>query len=140
MLEQPPERSSLAVEAEAAALAQASMQFRPNGCVRVIVWCIPTILFYVTLVTIGVLLDAVGLAAKGALFGSMVLLVILSTNFGLGYFDALFCESVMVVSPDQRRKKILFHAARFTFWQFFFIPAITICMFMAMAAVGALLS
>lgn len=136
MLEQPPERSPLEVEAEAAALAQASPQRRPHGCFRVLVWCMPTFLFYACFIGVTFLTYNFYRQGSQTLGGVVFLALAIGLTYGVGCFDAIFSQSTVVAQSDQRRKLILVHAARFTAWQILLVPAISFLLFGACMAVS----
>jgi hypothetical protein len=128
MLEQPPERSLLEIEAEVAATAQAPPQRSIHGCFRFVLWCMPTLLFYVIL--------AATLYGNYVLFHEAYLkpaLIVAFTvfagiTFGIGMLNGCFSKKTISSSPAVRHREILWYAAAFTVMQFWIIPALTVIM------------
>jgi magnesium-transporting ATPase (P-type) len=126
MLEQPPERSQMEIEAEVAASAQASAQRDLHGCFRFIVWCMPTIFFYAFAAGVSTITRTLLRGTHEAVGITIFSVLIIGSTFGIGCFDGLFSPSAILSSPQKRRNEILFHAGRFTMWQVFLIPIITL--------------
>jgi hypothetical protein len=128
MLEQPPERSQWEVEAEAAAAAQASPQRRMHGCLRLLIWCMPTLLFYGVYAAVAYISIAVFRGVGDTLWIPVILMVILGLTYGVGFFDGCFSTNSIQASPEQRKRDLLWHAAKFTAWQVLLIPALSVLM------------
>ena len=122
MLEQPPERDLLEIQAEALAAAQS--QIRPtHGCIRALVWMAP---FFVTLIVLVVLSNLGkmrGTASESTLF-LITMLIALIVSYGIGLFDALLSSSVHDLSDDSRKTKISMHAVQFMLYQVLIVPTI----------------
>ena len=122
MLEQPPERDLLEIQAEALAAAQS--QIRPtHGCIRALVWMTP---FFVTLIVLVVLSNLGkmrGTASESTLF-LITMLIALIVSYGIGLFDALLSSSVRDLSNDSRKTKISMHAVQFILYQVLIVPTI----------------
>ncbi len=122
MLEQPPERDLLEIQAEALAAAQS--QIRPtHGCIRALVWMAP---FFVTLIVLVVLSNLGkmrGTASESTLF-LITMLIALIVSYGIGLFDALLSSSVRDLSNDSRKTKISMHAVQFILYQVLIVPTI----------------
>ena len=122
MLEQPPERDLLEIQAEALAAAQS--QIRPtHGCIRALVWMAP---FFVTLIVLVVLSNLGkmrGTASESTLF-LITMLIALIVSYGIGLFDALLSSSVHDLSDDSRKTKISMHAVQFILYQVLIVPTI----------------
>ncbi len=122
MLEQPPERDLLEIQAEALAAAQS--QIRPtHGCIRALVWMAP---FFVTLIVLVVLSNLGkmrGTASESTLF-LITMLIALIVSYGIGLFDALLSSSVRDLSNDSRKTKISMHAVEFILYQVLIVPTI----------------
>ena len=128
MLEQPPERSQWEVEAEAAAAAQASPQRRMHGCLRLLIWGMPTLLFYGVYVAVAYMSMSVFRGRSDDLWIPVILLLNLGLTYGVGYFDGFFSTNATHSSPEQRKRELLWHAAKFTAWQVLLIPALSVLM------------
>ena len=122
MIEQPPERDLLEIQAEALAAAQS--QIRPtHGCIRALVWMAP---FFVTLIVLVVLSNLGkmrGTASESTLF-LITMLIALIVSYGIGLFDALLSSSVRDLSNDSRKTKISMHAVQFILYQVLIVPTI----------------
>lgn len=126
MLEQPPERSLLEIEAAAAATEQASPQLRPHGCFRLLVWSMPTFLFWVTAAGAAYLHSEFFRADSPTTTFILFLFVVLALNYGIGCLDGLISRSNIAVSPELRKQQILYHAATFAGAQIVVIPALSV--------------
>jgi hypothetical protein len=128
MLEQPPERSLLEIEAEVAAAAQASPQRNMHGCFRFVVWCMPTFLFYVILAA--ALYSNYAFLNEAFLTYTLIIAftVMAGITFGIGILNGCFSKKIISSSPEVRRREILWYAAAFTVMQFWIIPALTVVM------------
>ena len=135
MLEQPPERSQMEIEAEAAVAAQLSPHRRPHGCFRLLIWCMPTFFFYATLVAILFASNALMRGSNELLPLIVFFALMLGLTYGVGFFDGYLSVNSIVSSPEQRQREILWHAAKFTAWQVLLIPAISVLLFGACMAV-----
>ncbi len=135
MLEQPPERSSLEIAAEAAVAAQISTHRRPHGCFRLIIWCMPTFFFYASLIAVVYATNALFRGRNESLTTAVFFILMLGLTYGVGFFDGYFSVNSIVSSPEQRQREILWHAAKFTAWQVLLIPAISVLIFGACMAV-----
>jgi hypothetical protein len=125
MLEQPPERDLLEIQAEALAAAQS--QIRPtHGCIRALVWMAPffvTLIVFVVLVVLSNLGKMRGTASESTLF-LITMLIALIVSYGIGLFDALLSSSVHDLSDDSRKTKISMHAVQFMLYQVLIVPTI----------------
>lgn len=135
MLEQPPERSQLEVEAEAAARAQTSPQRRLHGCFRILVWCMPTLLFYGVYAAVAYVSVVFFPGRESAFLVPVIFVLITALTFGVGYFDGHFAVPENSTALRNRQQSILGHAAKFTAWQILLIPALTVLMIGACAMI-----
>lgn len=124
------------IEAEAAAAALHEPQRRPHGCFRLIVWCMPTFLFYASGFAVAyagsVLQTWISESISWILFGALVI----GLTYGVGCFDGFFSPTTIVPSPSERQKLIMLHALRFTAYQILLIPALSFLLMGACMAVA----
>lgn len=137
MLEQPPERSQMEIEAEAAAAASLSPQRRPHGCFRLIVWCMPTFLFYAIAFAVAYVTNAVFRSAPDYVGLTLFGVLVIGLTFGIGCFDGFFSPSTIVASPSERQKLILLHGLRFFAYQILLVPALSFLLVGACMAVAS---
>ena len=125
MLEQPPEKSDSEIEAEFAAAAQTSSQLRPHGCFQLLVWCMPTFIFWISAAA-AIFLHVMVFNLQSAITSYCVFLAfVMTVNYGIGILDGTIPRSNIAASAELRKQEILFHAASFTAMQVFVIPALT---------------
>jgi hypothetical protein len=137
MLEQPPERSPLEIEAEAAAAAINAPQRRPHGCFRLIVWCMPTFLFYACVFAVAYVSSSFFRSAPDYVSLTLFGVLVIGLTYGVGFFDGFFSPHTIAASPAERQKLILLHALRFTAYQILLIPAISFLLAGACMAVAS---
>lgn len=136
MLEQPPERSPMEIEAEMAAAAQ-QQQFPPNramGCFRLLIWCSP---IFVSVI-IGFLFSSLPNRLWSNSYLAPQLLgipVSLAAIYGIGYFDGMLSRKTFAMQDSQRRSNLRRHALIFLAWQFLIVPAIGALIFGACVVV-----
>ena len=124
MLEQPPERSQMEIDAEIAAAAQ--QQAPPNrahGCFRMMVWCSPVFV----LLIIGYLLNSLPNRLWSYSYVAPQLLsfpLSLAAVYGIGYFDGMLTHKTFAPQEAQRRRNLHIHALKFLAWQFLIVPGI----------------
>ncbi len=126
MLEQPPERNLLEIQAEAAA---AQDQIEPtHGCLRVLVWLTPlavTVIVTVLAIVLSYLLKMQWMHNDSQLF-IFAGCIALSASFGIGLIDALLSSTVRAVTNETRNTKIIMHAVQFMLYQILIIPLLSV--------------
>jgi hypothetical protein len=125
MLEQPPERDLLEIQAESIATAQS--QIRPtHWSIRAVLWLCP---FIVTVTVVVILFLFSNLAmmrfrTTEATATLITMFIALVASFGIGLFDALLSSSVRNLTDDSRKTKIIMHAVQFMLYQVLIVPTI----------------
>ena len=136
MLEQPPERTQMEIEAEAAAAAMQDTRRQPHGCVRPLVWLMPTLVFYGMMFGVGVGFNAFLPGVDERIVLIVFGMLVLGATYGLGCFDGVFSPKTFVPSPSERQRLILMHGLYFTAHQIWLIPAISVVLFGACMAIA----
>jgi hypothetical protein len=136
MLEQPPERSQMEIEAEAAAAASRPTHHRNQGCFRVIIWCMPTFLFYGSAFAVAYASSVLFRSAPDFVPIVLFCLLVIGLTFGVGCFDGFFSPKTIVASPSERQKLILLHGLRFFAYQILLVPALSFLLVGACMAVA----
>ena len=127
MLEQPPERNILEIQAEA--LANAQSQILPtSGCMRALVWMAPFGVTCVALVAMAALSEfsKFRYRVETSSVVMITMLIVLIASFGIGLFDALLSSSVREQTGDSRNTKIVMHAVQFMLSQVLIVPGIAL--------------
>lgn len=125
------------VEAEAAAAAMHEAPRRPHGCIRPIIWCMPTGVFYAMLFGVGYTFSSVFRGIPESISISVFAVMVIGATFGLGCFDGAFSPATYVASPAERQKRIILHGLFFTAHQVWLIPAMTVLLVGACMAVAS---
>jgi hypothetical protein len=125
------------VEAEAAANAMHEAPRRPHGCIRPIIWLMPTAVFYSMLLGAGYAFSAVFRGLPDSLELSIFAVLVIGATFGLGCFDGAFSPATYVASPSERQKRILLHGLFFTAHQVWLVPAISVLLVGACMAIAS---
>jgi len=126
------------VEAEAAAAALQEEPRRSHGCMRPIIWCAPTMVFYVLLFGVGFALDTLYPGCPASVGMTVAGILIAGTVFGIGCFDGLLSSSTLVASPSERQKRIILHGLFFTAHQVWLVPAMSVLLMGACAALSSI--